>query len=637
MSFLYPLGLLGLIGIPILIIIYIIKNKYTEQTVSSTYIWTLSERFLKRKNPISKIAGIISLILQILAVLFLSFGIAHPVFTMHGAANRYCIALDCSGSMRTVQGDETRFDIAKDRVEEIINRAAGGSAFTLICVGDATTIYEETTDKDRVLSMLSQTQADYSPASVDNALSAMQTLFNTDSSTLNYFVTDKTYEECSNVEVIDVSKYVDNFAVGSLSYESGEKIVVHGTVTSYKSAAELPLRLDVVSGGQTYTYEQTLYVADYHEEPFEFSTELSSFESFSVTIARDDAQPLDNTGIVYSVETENTYRALLVSDEPFFLRTAFGVMENAELTVMSLAEYDEQYASSGRYPSGYGLYIYEGYSPSELPRDGAVWFFGPQGNIPGAGFGIQDDNVEIEGYGTLEYSDSTTAEMRSILNNILYSDGDLIESGTVAGDAKNIKIKSYMRCSPYGNYSVIASYQGYPVIFTAESAHGSREVVFATTFRDSDMAVSMGFLILFRNLLQYSFPAVVDSTYHVCGDTVTVNAAGNADSVTVSSPGGDVTYLAASGAGAKFTLEEVGTYTITVDVAGTLRSYRLYSAFPQTESQTSVTEASFSVAGEQTYEGYDGQYDELWYIFALLAVVLIADWVVYCYEQYQLR
>ena len=49
MNFLYPLGLLGLIGVPILIIIYIIKNKYMEQTIASTYIWTVSERFLKRK------------------------------------------------------------------------------------------------------------------------------------------------------------------------------------------------------------------------------------------------------------------------------------------------------------------------------------------------------------------------------------------------------------------------------------------------------------------------------------------------------------------------------------------------------------------------------------------------------------
>ena len=64
MSFLYPLGLLGLIGIPILIIIYIIKNKYTEQTIASTYIWKLSERIFKRKKPISKLRGLISLILQ---------------------------------------------------------------------------------------------------------------------------------------------------------------------------------------------------------------------------------------------------------------------------------------------------------------------------------------------------------------------------------------------------------------------------------------------------------------------------------------------------------------------------------------------------------------------------------------------
>ena len=49
MTFLYPLGLLGLLGIPVLIIIYIIKSKYTEQTVSSTYLWKLSERFLKKR------------------------------------------------------------------------------------------------------------------------------------------------------------------------------------------------------------------------------------------------------------------------------------------------------------------------------------------------------------------------------------------------------------------------------------------------------------------------------------------------------------------------------------------------------------------------------------------------------------
>ena len=58
MSFHYPLGLLGLIGIPIVILIYIIKNKHTEQIVASNYLWHLSEKFLTKKKPVSLIPHI---------------------------------------------------------------------------------------------------------------------------------------------------------------------------------------------------------------------------------------------------------------------------------------------------------------------------------------------------------------------------------------------------------------------------------------------------------------------------------------------------------------------------------------------------------------------------------------------------
>ena len=108
MSFLYPLGLLGLIGVPILIIIYIIKNKYTESVIASTYIWTLSEKFLKRRLPINKFVGIISLILQILAVIFISVAVAHPVLTLPNSANDYLFVLDGSGSMNITRDDKIR-------------------------------------------------------------------------------------------------------------------------------------------------------------------------------------------------------------------------------------------------------------------------------------------------------------------------------------------------------------------------------------------------------------------------------------------------------------------------------------------------------------------------------------------------
>ena len=38
-----------------------------------------------------------------------------------------------------------------------------------------------------------------------------------------------------------------------------------------------------------------------------------------------------------------------------------------------------------------------------------------------------------------------------------------------------------------------------------------------------------------------------------------------------------------------------------------------------------------------TDDGFDGKFDPIWVIFIALAVVFLADWMVYCYEKYQLR
>ena len=112
MNLLYPIGLLGLIGIPILILIYIIKSKYREYTISSTYIWKLSERFLKKKSPLSKLSGLLSLILQILTVLFLSFALAHPILTLPNSARNYVLVVDNSASMNI----STRMQDVKDEI-----------------------------------------------------------------------------------------------------------------------------------------------------------------------------------------------------------------------------------------------------------------------------------------------------------------------------------------------------------------------------------------------------------------------------------------------------------------------------------------------------------------------------------------
>ena len=94
-----------------------------EQTISSTYLWTLSEKFIKRKNPISKLAGLISLILQILVIAVISLSIAHPIISIPDSANEYCFILDASGSMNMEQNGETRFERGKSKIANKIDEA----------------------------------------------------------------------------------------------------------------------------------------------------------------------------------------------------------------------------------------------------------------------------------------------------------------------------------------------------------------------------------------------------------------------------------------------------------------------------------------------------------------------------------
>ena len=195
MSFMYPLGLLGLIGIPIVIIIYILRSKYNEQTVTSTYIWELSEKFLKRRNPLSGLTGLISLILQILTIAAISLAIARPVFVLPGAASDYRFILDTSSSMNMQDDGESRFDRAKEEIIDIIDGAKGGSSYSLVTVAsDTVTVFEGVTDKDVARELVADVEAEHTASSYADTLGAAQDAFDKNPSSLVYLVTDKSYE-----------------------------------------------------------------------------------------------------------------------------------------------------------------------------------------------------------------------------------------------------------------------------------------------------------------------------------------------------------------------------------------------------------------------------------------------------------
>ena len=618
MSFLYPLGLLGLIGIPILIIIYIIKSKYTEQTVSSTYLWLLSERFLKRKNPISKLAGIISLILQILTVTLISLIIAHPVITLPGAAHEYCFILDASGSMSFQDADgQTRFEAGKEEIIDVIDSSIDGCIYSLVYVGeDTNVIFEKLENKEQAISLVQELQPSYNKADFTEAIGVAQGYFNEYPGVRTYLVTDIAYKDTQNIELMYVGGDAENYAVGNVTYtQLGKNLTVVGSVISYRSDAELTVNL-YLDGSETPSATQTVTVTAGEPAPFALEATANAFSSIHVEVANIDAFMMDNEYKIYDVKSENSYKTLIVSDRPLFLEAAISTVINADIDVIDPKDYRGQ--------RGYGLYVFDSVDATvltDMPKDGAIWLINVNGSVEGAGYSVQGA-VTFSGSELLEQTSSTSSAAQALTQGL-------------SGDP--IHVTSYIKCGFYRNFTTLLSYKGNPVLFAGTNTDGNREVVFAFDIHNSDLPMLYDYTVLVRNLVKYSFPDMIDRTSYECGEEAIVNVIANCDSIRVESPLGNVSYLDTTVAVDSVKLDEVGVYKIIMTVAGSPREIYVYSAMTDTERVPVVEDDSIALQGEPITTGFDGKYDPLLVLMIALAIVFLADWMVYCYEKYQLR
>ncbi len=614
MSFVQPLGLLGLIGIPIVILIYILRSKYNEQTVTSTYLWELSEKFLKRKNPLSGLTGLISLILQILTVTVISLAIARPVFTLPGAAYNYCFVLDASGSMNIEYGKTTRFEAAKDEIVDLIKDSKDGSSFTLLCVSDESIItFQNITDKKYAIELVEDTEPKSVASDTMQSLNTAQAYFTENPSAHMYLVTDKSYAKTGNIEVITVNDGAVNYAVSDVKYShSGGKLTVGAGVISYGADASLNVRLLVDGEAKN---SGTITAKANELTPITIECSVPRFSSFTVEITNSDAYDADNRIVTYNLESDKTYSTLIVSETGFFFEAVLDALLDSEVTVVTPEEYEKMAGEL------YGLYIFDSYEPAELPN-GAVWLINPDTSIKDSGFNVKG-KVSLTQSDTIRKSASTSTMVRKLLEGV---NGD------------ELYVKNYVKYSGmYLNFYTLFTYDSNPLIFAGANGLGNRQVVFAFDLHESDIVLSTDFVILIRNLVEYSFPDVIDSSNYVAGDEVVVNVTPTMESVKAISPSGEEVFMESDGTTATLDLGEVGTYKVVIIEGGRSSEYPVYSAAPLSESVPDVAEEDFSLSGEREDLKIDGRYDPSTLLFVLFVLLFIADWGVYCYEKYQLR
>ncbi len=634
-SFTYPLGLLALIGIPILIIIYIIKNKYTEQTVSTTYIWRLSEKFLKKKKKLPKIAGIISLILQLLSVVAISLIIAKPVFTYHNSANEYCFILDGSGSMRAEEDDKTRFDSGKEKIKEIINGTMNGSTYTLIFATDSSTdkVYELISDKDEAIEKLEALTVSSSSENMEEAMSIAQAYVDENSSAIVYLISDKSYEITSNVEYINVSREEINFSISNPQpVINGSTMNVGATVKAHgklNEAREISVYFYLDDSETPVTRKVTLTPSE-AEANISFTTTATGYNSFRLAIDIEDSLEADNELYYYNPNSRSTYSTIIVSNTPSFLEAIIETITNTDVLTVSPEDYDGAYENPDDYDfdtRGYSLYVFDSYTPKSLPNSGTVWFFNLKETVEGVGFSIQGEIEPDQAIRpTLSEPESTiierlTLDMHAINNDSLY-------------------VKKYMK---YGvtYYNEIYTHNKQPLVFALENVYENREIVFSFSLHDSNLPALPEFGILMRNLIDYSFPDILEIANYKTGDKLQINIPAGYSEISIKSPSGRMEYPTSLASANEYVLNEPGTYEIELksllDPDSSLK-INAYAVLCDSESDINATATSFSLQKADTGEGgRDGFYDDLIIFVIVLTALLTLDWVVYCYDKYQLR
>ena len=616
MTFLNPAGLWLLLGIPFLIVLYIIRSKHKDRNVSSTYIWKLSDRFMKKRVHLYAISRIILLILEILAVAAAAFLLARPAVE-HLPEQDYILVFDASASMQVSAADgKTRFDEAVERARKLAEKVDDGHRFSIIVAGeDAVCPLRYSTSKDAIELSLNALTCDLGECGDDKAFSLVNEIAAKTAHPKVVFYTDRS---CANTgspdtEVVNVSGALgeknlcaaglrvrrvlqENEFVGTIVSDN-----YNGTVLAVLTSDEDDNVLDVEEvdchAGETVE----VVFRRQNAEPF-------TWARMSV-VATDDGFKDDDSYILFP-DYVRQRRIEVVSESPYFLQKAISLIPGCDVKyVPSLdrAEFGD-----------YDLYVFDcesmraGETVAELPQDAPVILM----------------NTEVEAIG-LKLGEERTEEAVALREK----DADL---PLVADfNASETVVGAYRVLDVSAAWTTLLSCADEPVAAVKTNSKGYAIVAFSFDFHDSNLPMQGKFAQLMSELLDYSAPALLDSVHFPVGETIVLRAE-KQGALNVKTPEGRTRMPAVKDGAATFTPYTAGVYTVEEAYGEDAKNeVSVFVHIPSEESvRAEIAElapVSAAVGAEETTEAKLEIY--IW-MAVLLLFVLICEWGVFLYEQF---
>lgn len=596
MGFFAPLGLIGLLSIPVLLLMYFLKQRYQPKEVSSLLLWEKANILAKAQEPWQKLRRNILLALQLAALVLLSLAMARPYFMGAGQVQDYVLALDCSLSMQAEDVEGSRFEAAKEKMEELARSTADGSRFTLVFLSEQPTVVLSAQEKgDTLYNAIEHAQV--TAGGVDWITAESLLIHEKNSLGGEVVIFSDDIYEFTKLDALwqNENGGGENTALTLLSYtrESDGSFTVLVRAAQYGAAAEKTVALfadGVLLDSQTVSLEENGVADCYFTAPKES-------RALSAKIMEDDILLADNE-IFSGGSVETDRKVLLVSDQNIFLETALSLLDGVEVYRIN---------STQEIPSGgYALQIYDGCLPEAMPQEGALLLINPPAGNRFVAVGEKQD-----------FSDHVTVVADENFPDLASLHFDVSQANPITDTFG----RAFLTCQgqTLGRYG---------------EKNGRKMAVLSFDLHESDLPLQAGFPIFLYQLMQWYFPEM-DGNYGQFYAEASIPLSLEADTAkaTIYLPDGSSKQVAPPFPPNAFTdTAQTGIYTLQEENADGVVTQKTFAVNAKTENESDLrptgTESTYT--GGATKTVFVGKEWTAGLILLLLAVILV-EWRVRCH------
>ncbi len=535
MSFLSPLALLGLLFVPVVVAMYLLKLRRDERVVPSTLLWQKLLTDVEANAPWQRLRRSLLLLLQLLLVLLLALLAARPFLERPaGLAGDVVIVIDTSASMAATDVPPSRLAEAKKQVLDALHELPANGTVSVIAAGrTARVAISGTTDLGRVRAAIEDITVSSATGDLGDALNLADALASRAGDADILVATDAalaikpTNRLGHEVKVLQVGRERRNQAIVALAVRPAPSGVTRSVFVSVANLdiepAQRTLKLyadDILIEAKPLTNldPQTRTEVIIDDVPVGASVIEVRLEPIEGKQSTDILGVDDRAWAI--VPPDRLRRVLLVGDGDPYLETALSYLPNTELYGVTPARFGPD-----THAELFDLIIFEGFLPPTLPR-AAILAIAPPASSP---LGQVVGSLTDPGIGT-------PSPDEPILKFV-----DL--SSVHIGKAVKLVPPTWAR-------TVMQGPSNSPLLYTGE-LDGRRAAVLAFLPRNSDLPLQVAFPLLMANLTGELLGGSAAPTEALApGDPVTLPMPAGATSLVVTRPDGSTVELVPATAGA---------------------------------------------------------------------------------------